>query len=111
MHSRFACSGRGRHRVNPMADTQHTPNKNREQKLKKHYGMSEQDYNALLEKQEGRCAICNNYRKLVVDHCHQYGTVRALLCSNCNSAIGLLAENPFTIKAAAAYVEAHLGIT
>lgn len=93
-----------------MADTQHTPNKHREQKLKKHYGMSEADYNAMLEKQEGKCAICGHYRKLVVDHCHAYGVVRALLCSNCNSAIGLLSENPFTMMAAAHYVQHHLQI-
>lgn len=90
-----------------MADTQHTPNKHREQKLKKHYGLSEQDYNEMLEKQKGQCAICGNYRKLVVDHCHNYGNVRSLLCSNCNSAIGLLGEDPITILAAAAYVARH----
>jgi hypothetical protein len=91
-----------------MSDKSQDPNKHREQKLKRHYGMSEKDYNVMLEKQEGRCAICGNYRKLVVDHCHTANRVRDLLCSQCNSAIGLLSDNPFTIRAAAAYVERHL---
>lgn len=90
-----------------MADTNHKPNRHREQKLKRNYNLTESDYNRILARQKGKCGICENYRKLVVDHCHKTGKVRGLLCSNCNSGIGLLGENPTFIRAAAAYVARH----
>ena len=71
-------------------------------KLKKAYGISLQDYNELLTKQNGRCSICgvnNNgyYRKkpraFAVDHCHTTSKIRGLLCSDCNTGIGLLKDN------------------
>lgn len=43
-------------------------------------------------------------RCLVIDHCHTTGAVRALLCNGCNSAIGMMKENPETLIAAAAYL-------
>jgi Recombination endonuclease VII len=62
------------------------------------------DYNTMLEKQNGVCAACHkpetrvDYRngkvsKLAVDHCHKTGKVRGLLCHKCNSGIGLFNEN------------------
>lgn len=71
-------------------------------KLKKAYGISLQDYNELLTKQNGKCSICevdNNgyYRKklraFAVDHCHTTSKIRGLLCSDCNTGIGLLKDN------------------
>lgn len=71
-------------------------------KLKKAYGISLQDYNELLTKQNGKCSICgvdNNgyYRKklraFAVDHCHTTNKIRGLLCSDCNTGIGLLKDN------------------
>ena len=64
----------------------------REYILKRTYGISLVDYKFLLDKQEGRCAICREKpgkRKLSVDHDHVTGNVRGLLCSKCNSFIGL----------------------
>ena len=71
-------------------------------KLKKAYGISLKDYNELLTKQNGKCSICgvdNNgyYRKklraFAVDHCHTTSKIRGLLCSDCNTGIGLLKDN------------------
>lgn len=84
----------------------------RENQLRLHYGLSLKDFNALLEKQGGVCAICKNpprntgkwNRNLSVDHDHVTGSVRGLLCEHCNRAIGLLGDNALTIHAAAAYV-------
>ncbi len=43
--------------------------------------------------------------RLVIDHCHSTGAIRGLLCSNCNTAIGLLSDNPEIIRKAADYLE------
>lgn len=56
-------------------------------RLQRVYGISLDDYAALFEAQDGRCAICGNRprkRKLAVDHDHKTGAVRGLLCSHCN---------------------------
>jgi len=92
-----------------MADRQHTPNRNREQKLKQRYRISEKDYNAMLEKQQGRCGICGRFRKLVVDHSHTSHKVRGLLCSNCNSGFGLFEESVRVLQAAIRYAKLHKG--
>lgn len=62
--------------------------------LKSNYGMTEEDYNTMLETQNGRCKICGatmgtrTNRLLCVDHNHKTGQVRALLCNACNAVIG-----------------------
>src|SRR5437879_6504440 len=80
----------------------------------KKYGLTPRDYDALSQAQGGVCASCGNgershfrgeTRKLAIDHCHQSGKVRGLLCGNCNRALGLLHEDPEKIKALLRYVE------
>jgi hypothetical protein len=83
--------------------------KQRDYKYKSNYGISIEDYNAMFEDQEGRCAICKKHqmefkKKLHVDHKHETGQVRGLLCHNCNLAIGRLMEDPVIIKSALEYV-------
>jgi hypothetical protein len=63
--------------------------------------------------QGGRCAICNQpegggrWGVLVVDHHEATGRIRALLCHNCNTSLGLMAEDPARLRAAANYLERH----
>jgi Recombination endonuclease VII len=74
------------------------------------YGITQQDYESMFVAQNGVCAICSsraNRDRLDVDHCHSTGKVRGLLCGCCNSAIGLLRDNPALIMTAAKYVEAN----
>lgn len=52
----------------------------------------------------GKCGICRNRRKLIVDHDHKTGKVRGLLCSACNSGIGCFKDNPKYLKKAIAYL-------
>ena len=78
--------------------------------LKRKYNITLDDYEKTLQDQNGSCAICfvkveeqkNNV--LVVDHNHLTGEVRGLLCSNCNSAIGLLKERQEVIQNALKYL-------
>ena len=83
--------------------------KDREQKLKKNYGLSIADYNAMLEKQKGKCLVCGQYRKLVVDHCHEKGHVRGLLCSDCNAGLGFFRDNPTVLQTAITYLKERTG--
>lgn len=78
---------------------------NRTWKLKNEYGITLCEYEAMLEQQNGLCAICQNRMdKVCIDHCHTSGKVRGLLCDNCNKAIGLLKDNPYVVKGARDYL-------
>ena len=60
----------------------------RSSNLRFRYGIDEEVYDQLFEKQNGDCGICHESTNLVVDHDHNTGEVRGLLCSNCNSTLG-----------------------
>ncbi len=73
------------------------------------YGMTLVDYQNLLESQGGVCAICGSEkscadRPLAVDHCHDTGVVRGLLCSSCNSGLGYFRDDPNRLEAAVRYL-------
>lgn len=70
----------------------------------KKFGLAPGAYQAMLLSQDGCCAVCGEKRKLVVDHNHKTGAVRALLCSPCNTAIGLLKEDPTRFHSAVQYL-------
>lgn len=77
--------------------------------LRYKYGISLAEYDQLLAEQNNGCAICaktpeQNGRRLAVDHNHETGEVRGLLCSPCNQGIGLLQDNPAVVSKAAAYL-------
>lgn len=81
-------------------------------RLKK-YGLSLDDFNNMLEKQNYQCAICGysdfsdkNYFPLV-DHCHRTGKVRGILCANCNHSLGKMNDDPSRLRKAAPYLEEH----
>jgi len=87
-----------------------SPKKRRDQALRYAYGINQNEYNVLLDKQKGGCAICGckpNKRPLSVDHCHKTGKVRGLLCQKHNVAIGLLNEDPILFDAAKQYLQSH----
>ena len=79
-------------------------------RIKKRYGITIDEYDAMYKEQDGKCAICSKdplkhgeYR-LSVDHCHETKKVRGLLCSKCNHGIGLLKENITIFNNAIAYL-------
>lgn len=66
-------------------------NGERDKRLRKEYGISEREYDAILEEQGGGCAICGKApgkRAHAVDHCHKDGHVRGILCWTCNATLG-----------------------
>ncbi len=75
--------------------------------LKRRYGITARDADALLANQGGLCAICKVSPAVHVDHDHETGAVRALLCFNCNGGLGQFKDNPEVLHAAAYYVQFH----
>ncbi|MGQ5576771.1 endonuclease VII domain-containing protein [Streptomyces sp. ECR3.8] len=101
------------------ADNSERSNENRRRwNLQNTYGISVAEYNALLREQGGVCAICGRDEpnahgrtgkqfRLAVDHCHESGAVRGLLCQKCNRAIGLLGDDPVLMRKAIGYLLRH----
>jgi hypothetical protein len=86
------------------------PTKRRNSRLLYQYGLTIEDYNKLLNLQNGLCAICGTENPLphcnfTVDHNHTTGNIRGLLCHKCNKAIGLLQDSHEICLAAAKYLE------
>ena len=88
--------------------------KYREENLRKMYGIGHADYERMLEEQGGGCAICgsskpngNSRRWLHVDHCHETGLVRGVLCSTCNSGLGSFGDDIGRLEAAVLYLKRH----
>lgn len=75
--------------------------------LKRRYGITARDADAMLEEQGGSCAICRIEPAAHVDHDHATGAVRALLCFGCNGGLGQFEDDPEMLRAAACYVERH----
>lgn len=88
------------------ADPAFASAKNREKHLKAKYGITLAKYMEIQEAQDGRCACCNAPEtNLSVDHNHDTGKVRGLLCYKCNSMIGFALDNPKRLQLGIDYLE------
>lgn len=76
----------------------------RDHQLRRKYGIGIEEYETLVAAADGRCEICGEERDLVVDHCHDSGDVRGVLCNPCNRGIGLLGDNPEVVSNAVRYL-------
>jgi hypothetical protein len=79
------------------------------------YGITLQEYEAILAVQNGVCAVCGGpeisgrQKHLSVDHDHKTGAVRGLVCIGCNSALGLVGEDKARLLSLLSYIERHGG--
>lgn len=82
--------------------------------LRNRYGITVEEYDRLLVLQEGVCAICKrpcpSGKRLAVDHSHETGEVRGLLCRKCNRGIGLFHDSLDLLKSALTYLDRYLQI-
>jgi Recombination endonuclease VII/HNH endonuclease len=81
--------------------------------LREDFGLSLEQYKEMHDRQNGKCAICNEpetqmrngkIKALAVDHSHKTGAIRGLLCSDCNTGIGKLKDDPTIILSAYRYL-------
>lgn len=78
----------------------------------KQYNITADQYYVMLSEQNNCCSICgvteeHNNKKLAVDHCHETGKVRALLCHNCNVGLGNFKDNVALMQRAISYLKEH----
>lgn len=78
-------------------------------RLRRRYGLTPEQWEDIKQAQGYRCALCGKRKKLVVDHDHDTGKVRAALCHGCNVGLGRFGDNPVRLRAAADYLETHGG--
>lgn len=94
------------------------PGWDNDRRLKKIYGLTREKYKEMLAAQAGVCAVCKGpekkfdtksgvLRSLAVDHCHETGKVRGLLCSRCNMMIGQIEESDNLLRSMMAYIIEH----
>ena len=86
--------------------------------LRSKYGLSLEQFFDLVKKQNGLCACCGEkqdyktvgktHQELYVDHCHETGRVRGLLCGRCNTGIGMLGDTLEHLRKAVTYLEARI---
>lgn len=83
----------------------------RNYRLKQQYGITTADFKAMNAAQGGVCYICKNPEvvqpNLSVDHDHTSGKIRKLLCTPCNTSLGLAGDDPERLRLMAQYVEEH----
>ena len=68
------------------------------------YGLTLEKFDALVVSQNGRCAICGDRDELVVDHDHETGCLRGLLCQHCNTGLGRFRDNLNSLQKAIDYL-------
>ena len=79
--------------------------------LRGKYNLSYTEWEAMVEAQDNKCAICKGYevdgKRLSIDHDHKTGKNRGLLCTGCNGGLGLFKDNIVALACAIEYLEKH----
>lgn len=107
---RWRAANPERNRDNRRAYERRRPEVSRASYIKSRYGITAAEYDAMLVRQGGGCAICREQidGSLDIDHCHTTGRVRGLLCGPCNRMLGLAKDRPEVLSAAARYLDEQL---
>ena len=81
----------------------------RSKNMERSYGITLEEYNKMVKNQNGKCAICGTSPKetLTIDHDHNTGKVRQLLCRFCNAALGLAKEDINILESMIKYIHKH----
>ena len=90
------------------AKTKEILDQKRRRKYQVRYGITEDERQAMVDAQGGVCAICKGLpgsKGLHIDHCHETGRVRGMLCYSCNTLLGNAHDNPDILLAAISYLE------
>jgi hypothetical protein len=98
---------RERHRVSHLKET---PEEKLARNLKSDFGITTDFFYEMLKRQDGRCGICGTknpapHKRFSVDHCHQTGAIRGLLCCRCNRAMGMFQDRPQFLEKAVAWLK------
>ena len=89
-------------------------NKVRNDSFQRHYGLSIEEYEALVKKQKGKCQVCGVHeseqkkKRLAVDHSHKTKEIRGLLCQDCNLMLGQFEDDPLLLNAACKYLKSDM---
>lgn len=88
------------------------PDKAKDVDLYQSFGIRLVNYNKMFESQSGKCAICSRHqselsRTLAVDHCHETGRIRSLLCQQCNQGLGNFRDKIESLHGAISYLTFH----
>ena len=86
--------------------------KSKRARLLRNYGITEDQWQTMFDNQSGRCLICEKHQSelkqtLNVDHCHETGKVRGLLCGPCNQALGLMKEDKDSVLNMGRYIHEY----
>ena len=80
--------------------------------IMRNYGLAKEDFESMLDGQENKCAICKfefhdekQSTRPHIDHCHDSGNIRGLLCNNCNTGLGQFKDNPSLLQSAIRYLQ------
>ena len=111
-YKKYSTSEKGKQRRKKYSKSDKGRALKRKEALTQNYGIDEEEYNKILEKQVGLCAICGSdsprrrgSKNFAVDHNHTTMEVRGLLCHPCNVMIGLAKDNIEVLKKAIEYLK------
>jgi hypothetical protein len=117
LNRKWQAQNREKTRANARRFAARNPGYGRMSALRRLFGLTVEQYEVMHQAQRGLCAVCKrpetslhqsgNVRRLAVDHDHDTGAVRELLCHDCNIGMGLFRDEPDRLDAAAAYLRRH----
>jgi hypothetical protein len=98
-------ASRAKNRVRMREWRRANPHKRCAQDRRRRYKVDASEFEAMLAAQGHACAVCREPQPNCLDHCHETGAFRGVLCRKCNAGLGQFRDDPALLRAAALYVE------
>lgn len=105
--ARDADAARAKNRARMREWRRANPDKRCEQDRRRRYKVGASEFDSMLAAQGQRCAVCGEPNPNCLDHCHDTGIFRGVLCRKCNAGLGQFRDDPALLRAAALYVERY----